>query len=128
MDSWISRSNPAKQYLLSAACALLGLVLAGVGVAGLLTTGKQSVLVDPKTRRITVEDARPFGIKKRSILFSDIGNYSGAAVFLLPLQGEGRDGDGVVAPLQVFPHPLPSPPLEGEGINAIRLRASPRPE
>ena len=97
---WISRSNPGKQYLLAVACALVGLVmlvsfrdfraagtnamagfflgalLAGIGVAGFLTTGKQSVVVDPKTRRITVEDSSLFSTKKRSILFSDIAGIS----------------------------------------------------
>ncbi len=45
------------------------------------------------------------------------------AVFLLPLQGEGRDGDGVIAP-SLLPHPHPNPPLEGEGIAVVVLRRS----
>ena len=37
-------------------------------------------------------------------------------VFLLPLQGEGRDGDGVTSqPQGKYTHPHPNPPLEGEG-------------
>lgn len=100
MEAWISRSNPGKQTLLSAVCALvgvvllvgfrdfraagsnamagffLGLLLAGIGVAGLFTTGRQTVVVDPRTRRITVEDAGPFGTRKRSILFGDIVDIS----------------------------------------------------
>ncbi len=96
MAVWISRSDPGRQYLLSAVCALvgvvllvgfrdfrttgtnamagffLGLLLAGIGVAGLFATGRQSVVVDPGTRRITIEDSGPLGTRKRSILFGDI--------------------------------------------------------
>jgi hypothetical protein len=33
----------------------------------------------------------------------------------LPLQGGGREGDGVLCRYSVKPHPHPIPPLEGEG-------------
>lgn len=96
MEAWISQSNSGKQTMLSAACALAGLVLvigfrnfngfnsnatAGfflgmllllIGVAGFLLSGTQTIVVDPKTRRITVEDANRFGTKKRLIPFSNI--------------------------------------------------------
>ena len=54
-------------------------------------------------------------------------NYSGAAVFLLPLQGEGRDGDGVI-PLSLLPHPHPNHPLEGEGIAVVVLSPGALPQ
>ena len=57
----------------------------------------------------------------------NLPNYSGTAVFLLPLQGKGRDGDGVIA-LSLLPHPYPNHPLEGEGIAVIVLIRSLRPE
>lgn len=100
MGPWISHSNPGKQYLLSVASTLVGLILlagfhdyratgtnamagfflgmllAVIGVAGFLVTGKQSVVVDPKTRHITIEDSSLFSTRKRSILFSDIAGIS----------------------------------------------------
>jgi hypothetical protein len=47
-----------------------------IGIAGLLAGGKQTVVVDPKERRITIEDSNHFRTKKRSILFSDIVGIS----------------------------------------------------
>jgi hypothetical protein len=54
----------------------LGVLLAGIGVAGVLFSGRQSVVIDPKTRRITVEDSNLLGTKKRSIPFGDIAGIS----------------------------------------------------
>ena len=50
-----------------------------------------------------------------TVNFEKSSNYSGAAVFLLPLQGEGRDGDGVI-PLSLLPHPTLTLPLKGRGL------------
>jgi hypothetical protein len=96
MDVWTSQSNPGKQTMLSVVCAVVGLVLAigfrnfsgfstnvqagfflGVlllliGVVGFLVSGKQTVVIDPKARRITIEESNRFGTKKRIILFSDV--------------------------------------------------------
>lgn len=96
MDLWTSQSNPTKQTALSATCSVIGLVMvigfrhfsglgsnaaAGfflgvflliIGVAGFLVSGKQTVVIDPKARRITVEDSNHFGMKKRTILFRDV--------------------------------------------------------
>jgi hypothetical protein len=96
MEEWISRSNPVKQLILSAACAvaglmlvagfrefaawgsnagagfLLGLLLLLIGIPGLLLSGKQTVTVDPKTKRITIEDSNRFGTKKRLIRFGEV--------------------------------------------------------
>jgi len=97
MDSWKSESNPAKQTALSIGCALVGLVLAIgfhnftgpgmtnslagfllgillliIGVWGLLVTGKQTIVIDPKARCITVEDSTRFRTKKRTIPFGDV--------------------------------------------------------
>jgi thiol:disulfide interchange protein len=43
----------------------------------------------------------------------------------LPLQGGGREGDGVRRSARET-HPHPSPPLEGEGVNAVRRRGAMR--
>ncbi len=96
MDLWTFQSNPIKQTALSVACSVIGLVLAigfrhfsslgsnaaagffmGVfllilGVTGFLVSSKQTVVIDPKARRITVEDSNRFGTKKRTILFSHV--------------------------------------------------------
>lgn len=100
MDLWKSQSNPGKQLVLSVACAAVGLVLAIgfrdfgslgsnamagfllglllllIGVPGFLLSGKQTVIVDPKTRCITIEDSNRLRTKKRSIPFSEIVNVS----------------------------------------------------
>jgi hypothetical protein len=55
---------------------LLGLLLLAIGVPGFLLAGKQSVLVDPRARKIIVEDSNRLGTKKRSISFSDIQDIS----------------------------------------------------
>jgi hypothetical protein len=96
MDQWISQSNPSKQITVSAlSCVagmfliiafrdfevantntfagfLLGVLLFVVGAAGNLMSGKQTVVVDPQSRLITIEDTNRFGTKERSIPFSDI--------------------------------------------------------
>jgi hypothetical protein len=95
MNSWVSQSSPGKQLMLSAGCAIVGLILlvglrrsgqspnatAGIwlgvllliiGVAGALMSAAQTVTVDPRQRRIVVEDRYLIGAKKHSISFSDI--------------------------------------------------------
>ncbi len=97
MDIWKSESNPGKQTALSLVCVMVGLALtigfrsvsgpgmtnslAGfllsllllfIGIWGLVVTGKQTIVIDPKTRSITIEDITRFRTKKRSIPFSDI--------------------------------------------------------
>jgi hypothetical protein len=100
MGLWISRSNPIKQYLLAVGSSvvglilivgfhsdrslngnamagfLLGILLAVIGVAGFLATGKQTVVIDAKKRRISIEDSRLFSKKNRFILFSEIADVS----------------------------------------------------
>lgn len=96
MDSWTSENNPVKQTLLSVGCSvvglaliagfrdfsmqdtnslagfLLGLLLLGIGVSAFLAMGKQTIVIDPKTRRIVVEERKRFRTKKRLISFSDV--------------------------------------------------------
>ena len=96
MDKWTSQSKPGKQLALAVASCLLGLVLligfrgfgtsgtnamAGfalgallllIGAAGLLVSGTQTIVVDPRARHITVVDSNRFGTKKRVIPFGDI--------------------------------------------------------
>ena len=55
---------------------LLGVLLLALGVAGLVVVGEQTILVDPKARRITVEDSNRFGTKKRAIPFDDVSQVS----------------------------------------------------
>jgi hypothetical protein len=100
MDVWISESNPGRQVVLSLACAavgsalaigfrdfsgsgsnamagfLLGALLLTIGVAGFLVSGKQTVVIDPRTRRITIEDSNRFCTKKRTIPFTDVVDIS----------------------------------------------------
>ena len=100
MDLWKSQSNPSRQMAALVACVvvgfvlvvgfrdfrgfgtnamagfLLGLLLLLIGVAGFMVSGKQTVVVDPKARRITIEDSNRFRTKKRSISFSEIVGIS----------------------------------------------------
>jgi hypothetical protein len=96
MDVWTSRSNSGKQIIWSAVCAAVGLVLvvrlrnfsglwsnatAGfllgalllfIGGAGFLLSGRQTVVVDPRSRCITITDTNRFFTKKRFIPFSNV--------------------------------------------------------
>jgi hypothetical protein len=100
MDVWTSQSNSGKQTMLSVACTMVGLVLvigfrtfsgfgtntmAGfllgmlllfIGIAGFLLSGKQTVVVDPKVRRISIEDSNRFRTKKRLIPFGNVIDIS----------------------------------------------------
>ena len=51
---------------------LLGLLLLLIGICAFLMGGKQTIVVDSKSRRIVVEDTNRFGVKKRLIPFRDI--------------------------------------------------------
>ena len=51
---------------------LLGVLSLIIGIAAFLTVAKQTIVIDPRTRCITVEDANSSGIKTRSIHFSEI--------------------------------------------------------
>lgn len=53
---------------------LLGVPLLALGLAGLVTTGTQTVTIDPALRRITVEDTDRFGSKERLIPFGDVAS------------------------------------------------------
>jgi hypothetical protein len=97
MEAWISQNNPRAQTALALGCIVVGLVLVigfrgfqgfamtnapagfllGIlllvsGVAALMLRGKQTVVVDPRKRLITVEDVTHFGTKKREIPFGEI--------------------------------------------------------
>ena len=54
----------------------MGLLLLLTGVGGFLVSGKQTVIVDPKTRLITIEDSNRFHTKRRSIPFSKVVGIS----------------------------------------------------
>jgi hypothetical protein len=94
---WISRSRPTLQFAAAICCTVVGVVLmagfrgfhdvhedafAGfllgvlllvVGLAGLLFTGRQTVTVDARTRRIDVVDSSLLGGRRtRSISFDAI--------------------------------------------------------
>lgn len=51
---------------------LLGLLLLFIGIAALVVNGKQTIIVDPKSRRIVVEDTNRFGTQRRLIAFSEV--------------------------------------------------------
>jgi hypothetical protein len=97
LDIWKFENNPGKQTALSLVCAvagttlimvslnfngpdttnsltgfLLGIMLLIIGISAYLVGGKQTIIVDPKSRRIVAEDTNRFGVKKRLIPFSDI--------------------------------------------------------
>lgn len=99
MDSWKFESNAGKQAVLALGCIavgmalvfgfrhfdasgmsnslagfLLGLLLLLIGISALLVRGKQTIVVDPRVRRIVVEDANLFGVKKILIPFSEIAD------------------------------------------------------
>ncbi len=96
MTPWISESNQGKQLAVSIlstvvgvvlaygfrkfsgagsnelAGFLLGLLLLGIGVAGLFTCARQTITIDPKRRSILIEDKGPLRTQKRSIRFDEI--------------------------------------------------------
>lgn len=97
MDTWKFQNNPGKQALVSLACIvagtiliiasrhlisfemtnnlagfLLGIMLLSIGIFSFLARGKQTIIVDPKSCRIVIEDTSRFRAKKRLIPFSDI--------------------------------------------------------
>ena len=97
MDTWKFENNPGMQTALALACMavgiiltiaarhfngpdtanslaglLLGIMLLIIGIWAFLAGGKQTIVVDPTSRRIIVEDTNRFGVKRRLIPFSDI--------------------------------------------------------
>jgi hypothetical protein len=95
VEPWRSESHPGKQLLLAVgllavgvvlagaarngpagnvgvkAAFLLGLLLLALGIVGLVMAGKQTVVVDPGPRTITVEDSGLFS-KRRTIAFDEV--------------------------------------------------------
>ncbi len=100
MEAWKSQSNAAQQTALSMVCAVIGLVLivalrnfreagdnalAGlllgvlllvIGIAGVVLTATQTVVVDPQTRFITVQDSSLLRTQTRTIAFDDVVGIS----------------------------------------------------
>jgi hypothetical protein len=101
MEKWVSRSDPGKQGALAWGCLTagaalawftraaggpgfgneraafwLGVLLLVIGVAGVVTHGAQSVVVDPVARLITVEDETRLGKKVRTIPFAGVVDVS----------------------------------------------------
>jgi len=99
MDSLKFESSTIKQTTLSLGCVVFGLILAYgfrnfdstgmtnslagfllgmlllvIGISAFLVRGKQTIVIDPKARRIVIEDKNYFRNKKRLISFSDIVN------------------------------------------------------
>lgn len=94
MDTWISHSRSKQQTAVAALATLtgfvlaygfhhaghlaagflLGLLLIALGIAGLLTGGRQTITINPRTRQITVDDVTRLGKKTRSIGFDDIAD------------------------------------------------------
>jgi hypothetical protein len=99
MQKWISRSSFLRQSALAVGAVVVGLVLVlgfrhfqgngdmlagfllgvlllGIGAAGLAVAGTQTVTVDPACRRIVVEDRTLLGAKTREIAFTEIQEVS----------------------------------------------------
>ncbi len=100
LGPWVSKSRPGLQFGLSLGSVLVGAVLvfamrdfrtaggdafAGfllgvlllvIGVAGALTSGVQTVTVDPNMRRIEIADSCFFGPRRRTAFFDEIGRVS----------------------------------------------------
>ncbi|HEX7555613.1 MAG TPA: hypothetical protein VF338_03235 [Leptolinea sp.] len=98
MELWRTQSHPGKQLAAAAGCILAGLVMAAafrnfnsvgsntaagfflgvllflIGAAGLLVSGKQTVVVDPSARLIIIEDSNSLQTKKRTIAFAEISD------------------------------------------------------
>ncbi len=97
MEKWISHSQPGKQIAAavvitvvglalalgfrdfsgpgltdSLAGFLLGILLLVIGVLGMVLQGRQTVTVDPGTRRITIADKTLLGTKRQIIAFGDV--------------------------------------------------------
>jgi hypothetical protein len=101
-NSWVSRSSHQKQIVLAVACLalgllllylsrdfltaedsnvlaalLLGLLLLGIGIATLATAGKQTIVIDPTTRMLTVLDMHwLLDTRERTILLDEIERIS----------------------------------------------------
>ncbi len=54
----------------------LGVLLLVIGLAGLVTSGTQTVVVDPVLRRIVVDDRTLLGGKTREIAFGEVSDIS----------------------------------------------------
>ncbi|MHB8766496.1 MAG: hypothetical protein ACYDA8_19465 [Deferrisomatales bacterium] len=100
METWTSRSDPGKQTALSllgaavgaalsvgclwfpqagsngTAGALLGGLLLCLGAAGFVLSGPQTVVVDPRARRIRIVDSNRLGRKQRTIPFGDVAGVT----------------------------------------------------
>jgi hypothetical protein len=96
VEVWTSKNDPRKQIAVAVACSVVGLILAigfrdfggvgddslagfllgvlllVIGVAGLLVSGRQTVVVDPGTRRIAIRDSNRLRTRERTIPFGDV--------------------------------------------------------
>ncbi len=96
MDIWKAENNPGKQFALSLGCSIaglalmlgfrnfqrfgsnelagfsLGVLLVVLGIWNLVARGKQSVTIDPNTRKIIVEDFYGIKVRRQIIPFSDV--------------------------------------------------------
>ncbi|MBA3014427.1 MAG: hypothetical protein KKD63_01525 [Proteobacteria bacterium] len=147
MNQWKSQSSPGKQVLLALLCLGVGLVLVvkfldapgqtvsnaraimglgalllTIGVVGIATTGIETVIIDPKMRRITIDDVRLIGTKRRAISFSDIVNirigYLGKAsnfvqFYYLVLQLKGGEEYSLFSPGRGYDGAMDQSVVEG---------------
>jgi hypothetical protein len=70
--TWLARNATGPGMTNERAAFYLGLLLLGVGLAGVVTHGTQTTVVDPAAKSITVEDQTYFGRKVRTIRFAEI--------------------------------------------------------
>lgn len=96
MALWTAENNPSTQYILTAGCTLagtvclygardfgsydsntfagflLGAMLLLIGLVGIVTVGKQRIIIDPDRQKITVRDTNLWGTSTRTIIFQEI--------------------------------------------------------
>ncbi len=136
MELWESSSDGRRQSALSLACLaiglvlvlslhdfgasgssrqagfLLGVVLTLIGGASLAVAGRQSVVIDPRKRVLTVHDRRLVGDRLRTIAFSEISQVQVAYLqtrshqvlqYFLQLQLRSGETYALFAPGRMYP-------------------------
>ncbi len=99
MDTMTFRDNPGKQVALAIACSavglvlivslrgaagqvgtnefagfLLGVLLLAIGLVPLVLRGRQTIVIEPRTRQIVVDDTNLLGSRRRTIPFAEISD------------------------------------------------------
>lgn len=147
MEKWISESSPSSQTAMTWGCVTvgaliawlarnatgpgmtneragfyLGLLLLGIGLAGVVTHGTQTTVVDPAAKLITVEDRTYFGRKVRKIRFAEVAGIgigflgkrsSGVTFYYLDLKLKDGSTYPLFAPGRFYEGSSSRPVVEG---------------